>query len=128
MSKPTDNDDSTHSKEALARARDPGEILTEIRQAFHELPDFMERERINAQARFCTWSGQDISGRLKSKTLDYKAKPWEGASDCRPMVLDQLINYLLSCFRSRNFLFCNGAVYLTVSAFAWRGAGEARRL
>lgn len=44
--------------------------------------------------RFCRWSGQSADGRkydVKDDPLG-GAKPWNGASDCRPYVVDDIIN------------------------------------
>lgn len=41
--------------------------------------------------RFCRWPGQWPDGR-KHTGEGTKATPWEGASDCRPFVVDDIIN------------------------------------
>ena len=45
--------------------------------------------------RFCRWANQSVDGRkhdIKGKGKAGEAVPFDGASDCRPFVVDDIIN------------------------------------
>lgn len=50
------------------------------------------RQDVAERTRWCLWAGQDSSGRKKQSALGDKAFPFEGASDARVRLADQLVN------------------------------------
>lgn len=49
------------------------------------------RQKLNIDARECTWPGKDHSGRKWKKDKDGEIFPWPGASDCSPHLIDLYI-------------------------------------
>lgn len=50
------------------------------------------RRQVNENARYCRWAGQSDDGRKRKDSLGFDPKPFEGASDARVRLADQIIN------------------------------------
>ena len=74
----------TPTKELVDRLR------TELTKA-GTLADLWSRVSAADQIRYCEWEGQSEDGK-KHKRAGKDPFPWEGAADCRPMVVDDVIN------------------------------------
>jgi len=60
-------------------------------QTVADLGSWIDQGRRNYDTRHCLWDGQSVDER-KHGDKDTPAFPWEGASDLRPFVVDQIIN------------------------------------
>jgi len=68
------------------------EAITTLR---NELADQVLTVREAAlDTRLCRWEGQDSSGRKLDENIVGGAKPFNGASDSRPLIADGVINYI----------------------------------
>lgn len=68
--------------------------VTELRSAYREtvddLSEWIEQQRTNYNVRHCLWANQSEDGK-KHGDQDNPPFPWDGASDLRTFVVDQLI-------------------------------------
>jgi hypothetical protein len=68
------------------------DIFDEIGQALSDASEFLERLESADRARRCIWDGQSADGRKHRSQLGYDAFPWEGASDVRTRLVDEIVN------------------------------------
>jgi hypothetical protein len=81
-------------KDKLAKAwinPDVNELVAEYRRALDE-GQTIQKIRDAEDIRYTKWAGQDSSGKKWSKNLSESAFPFDGASDTRIPLADQIIN------------------------------------
>src|SRR5688500_4805496 len=68
-------------------------IRTELEQCLRDSSVFAAQYERDHLTRFCLWKGQSADARKWHKRHGGagKAKPWDGASDVRPFVTDEII-------------------------------------
>jgi hypothetical protein len=72
--------------------KDIAGYLSNIQEAESDVAGYLDKKQRNYEVRHAIWSGQDPSGRKKSAALGYAAFPWDGASDARIRLADQIVN------------------------------------
>lgn len=72
-------------------APDPQKLLEAIREQMGEIGDYHDRLEINYNVRFCIWDGQSPDGRKREKAMGKRPFPWEGASDSRVRLAEEVI-------------------------------------
>lgn len=90
-------DDTTQNDKMAHVSSEPSvtELTAELRRCATITGSTARRDRVE-NTRFCRWAGQSEDGK-KHATLqgDEKAFPWEGASDTRLFMADEVINGLV---------------------------------
>ena len=68
----------------------------EVKEAFEvSLTDSSQYQALITElddARYCRWNGQTTDGRKYERYVGKEIFPWDGASDIRPFMIDDLIN------------------------------------
>lgn len=81
------------------------ELVGSYRSTVADLAGWIDQQRTNYNVRHCMWVGQHEDGK-KHGNKDVPAFPWEGASDLRVFLIDQLItadtSLLLTSLRKSN--------------------------
>lgn len=68
------------------------EYLGNIQEAETDVSGYLDKKQRNYEVRHALWNGQHPDGRKYSKTLGRAAFPWDGASDARVRLADQICN------------------------------------
>jgi hypothetical protein len=68
------------------------DIFSDIGRAAEDATDFLERAERADRTRRCEWDGQSADGRKRREDLGREAFPWEGASDVRARLVDEICN------------------------------------
>lgn len=71
---------------------DVGLVLSNIREAVRDSWWYYTRIERAYSNRMCVWDGQSADGRKHAEDLGHEPFPWEGASDIRPRVIDEIVN------------------------------------
>lgn len=66
-------------------------LADEYQTTVSDLGTWIQQQETNYKTRHCIWSGQHTDGR-KHGDINNPAFPWEGASDLRTFIVDQLIS------------------------------------
>lgn len=66
--------------------------LLNIQEAESDVSGYLDKKQRNYEIRHAIWSGQSPDGRKRSAALGRQAFPWEGASDARVRLADQICN------------------------------------
>lgn len=70
------------------------ELKDELKDISKDLCDsVLSARRANDNVRFCRWDGQSTDGRKHAESMGELARPFEGASDSRIRLADDLVNY-----------------------------------
>jgi hypothetical protein len=69
---------------------DVAELISSFKATVGDLGNWISQQRTNYRVRHCIWSSQSDDGK-KHGNSDDPAFPWEGASDLRVFLVDQLI-------------------------------------
>ena len=78
--------------EEFAGPPELGELLEEYRRCLDRRGTFDRRQKLNRDARFQYWEGQSDDGRKWTpKGNDTEVRPWKGASDSRPHLVDTFV-------------------------------------
>lgn len=76
--------------------REAGELVKELQaellQVYEASGTVLERRRKALDWRFCRWDGQSDDGRKHAEDLERQPHPFEGASDTRIHLVDELVN------------------------------------
>lgn len=72
-------------------AEETGPLLTEMSTAFTNLTTYLSRVQTAANVRHCIWDGQSEDGRKHEEDLEREPFPYEGASDARVRVVEEVI-------------------------------------
>lgn len=67
------------------------EILSEVDQADADASTYIQRKLRNWNTRYCIWAGQNEDGRKRKGSLGSQPFPWEGSSDVRIRLADQIV-------------------------------------
>lgn len=67
------------------------EILSEVDQADADASTYTQRKLRNWNTRYCIWAGQNEDGRKRKGSLGSQPFPWEGSSDVRIRLADQIV-------------------------------------
>ena len=70
----------------------PQRLIGAIRDVITDCSDYYQRCTAAYDVRRCLWAGQSSDGRKRSARLGRAAAPWDGASDVRVRVVDEIIN------------------------------------
>ena len=83
-------------------AEDIRGFLLNIQEAENDVGGYLDKKQRNYQVRHAIWSGQSPDGRKHAAALGKAAFPWEGSSDSKVRLADQITNenvaLLLSAF------------------------------
>lgn len=71
---------------------DTRELITQLRQARRDAAQWDDRTELNNRIRYCKWNGQSEDGRKWAKNLGKQPFPFEGASDTRIRIADEICN------------------------------------
>jgi len=88
-------DSSGYNYEATLGKPTPEDIrgfLLNIQEAESDVGGYLDKKQRNYEVRHAIWSGQSPDGRKHSSALAKQAFPWEGASDARVRLADQICN------------------------------------
>ena len=66
------------------------------RQTVADLSSHQTQQQLNHDARYCIWGGQTDDGRKRAKLNGTPPFPWDGASDLRVPLIDEIINHGVS--------------------------------
>src|SRR5690606_11849326 len=82
----------TETKPRIVEGDEPDvkELACRYEKTLVDLGEWVEQQQENYDARFCYWPGQQKDQRKKG-TKAKPAIPWEGASDLRTYVIDEII-------------------------------------
>jgi hypothetical protein len=69
-----------------------GKILTEIQQTVTDASTILGRMQQNSDVLNCYWDGQSDDGRRHQEQLNEEPFPWEGASDARIPLCEEILN------------------------------------
>ena len=67
-------------------------FLLNIQEAESDVSGYLDKKQRNYEVRHAIWSGQSPDGRKHTAALGRQAFPWEGASDARVRLADQICN------------------------------------
>jgi len=67
------------------------EILSDIDQADADGSQYIQRKLRNWNTRYCVWPGQSEDGRKHGAAMGKAPWPWEGSSDCRVRLSDNIV-------------------------------------
>lgn len=84
-----------YNYEATTGKPTPEEIrgfLLNIQEAEGDVAGYLDKKQRNYEVRHAIWSGQSPDGRKHSQALGKQAFPWDGASDARCRLADQIVN------------------------------------
>jgi hypothetical protein len=70
----------------------PALLEKELTQAATDAAWYVERQERNQEVHYCWWEGQSLDGRKHLEDLGADPFPWEGASDTRVRLAEDLIN------------------------------------
>jgi hypothetical protein len=84
-----DSSDYQPGKPDAAKIRD---YLLNIQEAEADVGGYLTKKQRNYETRHAIWSGQSPDGRKHSSALGKQAFPWEGSSDARVRLADQITN------------------------------------
>ena len=76
------------------------ELEMELRTAVDDSAGFLNRCADAYDTRYCLWAGQTSDGRKRRNALGVEPFPWEGASDTRIRIADEVINDNVILMRS----------------------------
>ena len=91
----------TNNQDKLAQTTEPniGELRSDFNRSYSD-ERFTNRIRQSDETRFATWDGQTDDGKKHAKDLKAPAFPWEGASDTRIRLADELCKFQVNLFNS----------------------------
>jgi hypothetical protein len=82
-------------------------LVTELKDSVRDAGFYNDRANRGYDVRHCRWSGQSSDGRKHAGDLGRDAFPWEGASDARIRVADEIVNdevrMMMRSFRNAGF-------------------------
>jgi hypothetical protein len=67
------------------------EILGEVEQADSDASTYIQRKLRNWNTRYCIWPGQNEDGRKRKGSLGAQPFPWDGSSDCKIFLSDNIV-------------------------------------
>ncbi len=67
------------------------EILSEVEQADADASTYIQRKLRNWNTRYCIWPGQNEDGRKRKGSLGAQPFPWDGSSDCKIFLSDNIV-------------------------------------
>lgn len=82
---------------------DPKKLIDAMREQVGEMGDYHDRLESAYNTRFCLWDGQSPDGRKRRKYWGKEPFPWEGASDTRVRLAEEVIR--------ENVARCKAAFY-----------------
>jgi len=68
------------------------ELATEIESSITDGGSFIRQCATDYETRQCLWTGQSDDGKKRAENLDAEPFPWEGASDARIRLADEVVN------------------------------------
>jgi hypothetical protein len=88
---------NTSKDDRLQVNTDPNinQLCTEYRRAFSD-DRITYRVRESDETRFATWTGQSRDGKKHAKDLGRQPFPWEGASDTRIRLADEVCSFMVN--------------------------------
>lgn len=66
--------------------------LLNIQEAESDVAGYLDKKQRNYEVRHAIWAGQHPDGRKHSQVIGRQAFPWDGASDSRVRLADQIVN------------------------------------
>ena len=84
-----DSADYEAARPDAGRIRD---YLLNIQEAESDVGGYLTKKQRNYETRHALWSGQTPDGRKHSVSVGKQVFPWEGASDARVRLADQIVN------------------------------------
>lgn len=79
-------------QELAEQTPDLPELDADYRLCLDRRGTFDRRQRLNRESQFCVWPGQSDDGRKWTpRGDDESVRPWKGASDARPHVVDTFV-------------------------------------
>lgn len=92
MREPNDALESVNSRSQTVTPECISELRKDVQQIRSEIADeVMARRSTGNSTTYCTWDGQSPDGRKRKEYLHRNAKPFEGASDTRVRLADEII-------------------------------------
>lgn len=80
-------------KNKMSNEPDIGRLHDELESILEDASKHTIRRQEFDDVRFARWEGQSGSGRKHEDLLGYKPTPWEGASDVRNRIADDIVNF-----------------------------------
>lgn len=82
---------------------DPAKLIQAMQEQVGEMGDYHDRLEAAYNTRFCLWDGQSPDGRKRRRYVGREPFPWEGASDARVRLAEEVIR--------ENVARCKAAFY-----------------